>query len=254
MDISEVFWSASIDDLKKGYRYHNGFYECLICGTVIEKGIIYQDADTFYDAEKFMERHIAARHGSPFDYLIGLNKKYTGLSDIQKKYMTHSFQHCPDREIARIMGTSESTVRNHRFKLREKAHQAKVYLALAELMEQNSKVPVSPAEGDRLVAVHKSAAMIDLRYAVTEEESSKIIRSYFDETGHLKEFPAKEKKKIVVLRQIMKNFTPDKKYSEPEVNRILKRIYDDFATIRRELIEYGYLDRTGDCSSYWVKE
>ncbi len=30
--------------------------------------------------------------------------------------------------------------------------------------------------------------------------------------------------------------------------------YDDNATIRRYLIEYGFLDRSKDCSKYWVKE
>lgn len=43
-------------------------------------------------------------------------------------------------------------------------------------------------------------------------------------------------------------------YSEREVNRILKRIYEDYANLRRALIEYGFIDRTNDGSSYWVKE
>ncbi|MEG2739993.1 DUF2087 domain-containing protein, partial [Clostridium sp.] len=31
-------------------------------------------------------------------------------------------------------------------------------------------------------------------------------------------------------------------------------IYEDYATIRRALVEYGFMKRSNDCSSYWVKE
>ncbi|MFR2551837.1 MAG: DUF2087 domain-containing protein [Clostridioides difficile] len=41
----------------------------------------------------------------------------------------------------------------------------------------------------------------------------------------------------------MEQFERGKKYSEKEVNQILESIYDDFATIRRYLIEYGFMSR-----------
>jgi Uncharacterized protein conserved in bacteria len=94
--------------------------------------------------------------------------------------------------------------------------------------------------------------MVDERYAVTEEERQKIINSYF-KGKELKTFPASEKKKIVILQQIIKNFDSRKKYSEKEVNDVLKTIFEDFATIRRYLIEYGFMDRKTDCTEYWVK-
>lgn len=52
----------------------------------------------------------------------------------------------------------------------------------------------------------------------------------------------------------MKNFNRGKKYSEKEVNRILERIHEDYVTIRRALIEYGFIDRSINCSEYWIKE
>lgn len=75
-----------------------------------------------------------------------------------------------------------------------------------------------------------------------------------DDTGALKNYPAKEKKKIIILAEISKNFSKGKNYSEKEVNVILKRIYEDYVTLRRALIEYGFIQRSNDCSSYWVKE
>jgi len=74
------------------------------------------------------------------------------------------------------------------------------------------------------------------------------------ENGELKNYPSKEKKKIIILGEIMRNFNIGKIYSEKEVNIIISRIYEDYATIRRALIEYGFLSRSSDCKSYWVKE
>ena len=42
------------------------------------------------------------------------------------------------------------------------------------------------------------------------------------------------------------------KYSECEVNEILKPIYDDYMTIRRYLIMYGFMERTRDGRQYWL--
>lgn len=252
MDISDLFWNASIEELERGYLCQGDNIICLICGERFEKGIVYQEGNQLFEAEKFMQKHIATKHESVFDYLIGLDKKYTGLSDIQKEYLVSAYQHRSDREIAKNMGCSESAIRNQRFKLREKAHQAKILLALSLLSGLNENRTGSTS--DQLMPVHRGATMIDLRYAVTQEECRKIQSNYFDGTGHLKEFPTKEKKKIVVLRKITENFSHDRKYSEAEVNTLLKRIYDDYVTLRRELIEYGFMDRTTDGSSYWLKD
>ncbi|NRY59766.1 hypothetical protein DZE40_000861 [Clostridium beijerinckii] len=75
-----------------------------------------------------------------------------------------------------------------------------------------------------------------------------------NENGGLKSYPAREKKKIIVLEEISRNFSKGKQYSEKEINRILKRVYEDYATIRRALIEYGFIERKKDGSSYWIKE
>lgn len=71
--------------------------------------------------------------------------------------------------------------------------------------------------------------------------------------GTIKSYPAKEKKKIIILAEIIKKFSKDKKYSEKEVNEIIKTFHDDYATIRRALVEYGFIDRSDDCKSYWIK-
>jgi len=63
----------------------------------------------------------------------------------------------------------------------------------------------------------------------------------------LSKYPAKAKKKIIVLQKIA-----DHVYTEKEINAILKSIYEfDYATLRRELIDYGFMKRSNDCTKYW---
>lgn len=95
---------------------------------------------------------------------------------------------------------------------------------------------------------------IDDVYTISDKEKSNIIKSYFCENGALRNYPVKEKKKVVVFQEVAKNFSKGKVYSEKEVNLILKGIYEDYVSLRRDLIEYNFMDRTDDCSSYWVKE
>jgi len=91
---------------------------------------------------------------------------------------------------------------------------------------------------------------------ISPEEEKKILSNLFesDEPLRLKLFSPKEKKKIVILRRISKEFSAGRDYSEKEVNELLKAIYPDFATLRRALIDYGYLTRTPDGRVYRKSE
>ena len=73
-------------------------------------------------------------------------------------------------------------------------------------------------------------------------------------TGSHRSPTEEEKRKIVVLRRISACFEPERRYSEREVNDILRPIYDDFVLVRRYLIEYGFLQRTKDCRAYWREQ
>jgi len=64
-------------------------------------------------------------------------------------------------------------------------------------------------------------------------------------------FPRKTASKRMVLEKIVENFEVDKKYTEKEVNEILKKVYSDFILIRRSLIESYMLKRTDDGRQYW---
>lgn len=65
-------------------------------------------------------------------------------------------------------------------------------------------------------------------------------------------FPAKNKRKYILASFLVHYFEPDYMYSESEVNDILIHVYDDFATVRRFMIDYGFLKRSLDCKTYWL--
>ncbi|AFU12388.1 Transcriptional regulator [Bacillus thuringiensis MC28] len=251
-DISEKFWDASVEELKKGYVFDEEAeeYICLACGEAFIKGVIYQHNQVLYEAEKFVQLHMHSEHTSMFDYLLNLDKKFTGLTDLQKKMVQFFHMGLNDKEIVKEMdGGSTSTIRNHRFTLREKMKQAKVFLALMELSEEKSKVQT------KFVPIHRTATMVDDRYNITEEENDEVLKTHFIDglDGPLSKFPKKQKRKLIILRHLVKKFDSNQKYSEKEVNTILENVYPDFVTLRRYLIEYGFLDRTADGSQYWVK-
>ena len=176
--ISEKFWDASIEELKKGYVFdgEKEEYICLACGETFIKGVIYQDNQVLYEAEKFVRLHIQNEHTSMFDYLLNMDKKFTGLTDLQKKMVQFFHMGLNDKEIVKELdGGSTSTIRNHRFTLREKMKQAKVFLALMELSEEKSKVQT------KFVPIHRTATMVDDRYNITEEENDEVLKAHFTE-------------------------------------------------------------------------
>jgi len=94
-----------------------------------------------------------------------------------------------------------------------------------------------------------------MTFDVTEKDIIEAKTKYIEtlEPFKLKVFPSKEKKKYVLLRFMIKLFEKGKSYTEFEVNEILKPVYDDYIILRRYLVDYGYLDRLDNGTSYWVK-
>lgn len=248
MELSDLFFSAPIEELKRGYIEEKNDYVCLLCGEKIEKGIIYPYETLLYEAEKYMNIHIRDAHISVFDYLISLDKKITGLTDHQNKLLHLFYQGKSDAEVQQELEIgSASTIRHHRFVLKEKERQAKTLLALMELLKEKDQHAPS------FVSVHKHAKMVDDRYNITKEEQKQAISKYFSGTKLLK-FPLKEKQRLIVLREIMNHIDKNKVYTEKEINEVIEAIYEDYVWIRRYLIEYGFLDRKADGSSYWIKK
>ena len=248
--------NANLEDIKLGYKFDakTKIYYCLFCETAFEEGEIFPINQRLYTADKAVKLHIMAEHGSCFDNLLKLDKKYTGLTENQKHLINSFHKGVSDKDIAKESGTSPATIRYQRFALREKAKQAKLFLATIELMEE--ELSKQDWKNDTQLPVHSGATMVDERHIATLEDRDNAYKAYFSSLSPLvlKEFPAKEKKKIIVLKRILEEFSVDKIYIEKDINQILKNIFPDYATVRRYLIEYGFMERTLDCKEYWIKK
>ncbi len=69
----------------------------------------------------------------------------------------------------------------------------------------------------------------------------KVIKSFF-EYGKLKSIPARLKKREIVIGYIASKLEWNRVYSEKELVLELIDIYDDYSTIKRDLIGMGYLE------------
>jgi hypothetical protein len=223
----------------------------MFCGESFRKGHIYQLGQELVDAELAAGSHITSAHESVFRSLLALGKKGTGLTEIQRTMLNHFYEGMPDREIQPLAGgISLSTIRNHRFTLREKARQAKVFLALMELLDKGHQDPDSS-----FIEIPGRRSTGDERFAITNAEFSKIVRANFPDgpDGMLLRFPRKQKHKIAVLVQILKRFDTNRRYTQSEVNEILATASEDYTTLCRYMVDYGFLGRTRDGSEYWVE-
>jgi predicted transcriptional regulator len=82
----------------------------------------------------------------------------------------------------------------------------------------------------------------------------KVVKDYSNAKGRLKTLPAQRKKLDAVLRYVVQSFEPGKRYSEKAVNDILSRFHDDTASLRRELVGSGLMQREGGGGDYWRVE
>ena len=251
VDTTELFNNASVEELKHGYVKQDDHYICLVCGQCYEEGVIYPTKGEGIGvlAEKQMKLHVQEEHQSMFHVLLGMNKKQTGLTDLQRELLSLFYEGLSDAEVVKRMGGgSSSTIRNHRFTLREKLKQAKLFMTMMELLEERDQ------HEPKWVPIPQAATVVDERFAVTEEEQAAILKQYFPGglDGELSTFPKKEKRKLVILRHLLNRFERGRIYTEKEANEILKTAQKDYVTLRRYMIEYGMMGRKDDGSQYWL--
>jgi hypothetical protein len=79
-------------------------------------------------------------------------------------------------------------------------------------------------------------------------EVERVLRTYLRD-GRLTTMPRSGRKRLIVLEHIVQRFEPGHRYSEIEVNRLLRPVWDDVAALRRYLIDAALLDRADGV--YW---
>ena len=151
-------------------------------------------------------------------------------------------------ELAAMLNLRPSTVSHHLGKLAEAglvSARAESYYNMYRLEEAAlEKFARQLLSNESLPA---AAADADLK-----AYDRKVLHDYLLPDGRLKTIPAQRKKLDVILRHLAKEFTPGIRYPEKQVNEILKKYHDDTASLRRELIGSGLLER--EKSIYWCPE
>ena len=155
---------------------------------------------------------------------------------------------CSVEELASLLGLKPSTVSHHLTKLSEVglvSARAESYYNIYQLEPKALEVVAhSLLAKDSFPTL---AAQVDIN-----AYDRKIVEDFLLPTGKLKVIPAQRNKREAVLRYIIQSFEPGVHYTEKQVNEILSRYHADVATLRRELIAYKHLTRTG--GEYWVTE
>ena len=246
---TEAFERATVEDLAEGVVQdpQTGEQVCLVCGKGFPAGEVFPAEGRFFEARAAARLHVEREHGPQFHFLLGLLRRWEGLSETQSRLLEAFFEGHDDARIAGDLGISRSTVRNHRFRMKERLRHAKVLLALGRILEKGQKAET------RLVDFGAKARMVDERFALTEEESEQLVRKYFRDDGTLALFPTRAKARVALLRKIVGMLKPGVRYSERELNAILSPLTEDHVIVRRCLVDYGFVNRVPDGSAYWVQ-
>src|SRR5947209_12003912 len=78
---------------------------------------------------------------------------------------------------------------------------------------------------------------------VRDPGTASLLRGFFAR-GRLTHVPAAHAKRMVVLDYLAQSFEPGMRYEETKVNRILEKFHDDYAALRRYLVDAGFLSRS----------
>ena len=149
-------------------------------------------------------------------------------------------------QLAALLGLKPPTISHHLAKLSEVGlvgAKAEGYYNMYHLDES------------ALMKTRLLFSQLDLSETVADVDldayDRKVVKDYTNSKGRLKTIPAQRKKLDAILRYVVQSFEPGKRYSEKEVNDILGRFHADTATLRRELVGSGLMQREGGGGDYW---
>jgi len=93
---------------------------------------------------------------------------------------------------------------------------------------------------------------VDLQDFEGEEYDRKVLSDFLNPDGSLRSIPVQHKKLMPVLRYVAQAFEPGERYTEKHVNILLRRYYVDAASLRRYLVDEGFMQRSSGI--YWLVE
>lgn len=83
-----------------------------------------------------------------------------------------------------------------------------------------------------------------------DAERARVLRAFVKD-GRLVSIPASRPKRMHVLDVVVQAFEPGVRYTEKRVNLELGKWHPDVSSLRRHLVDEGFLEREPDGRRYW---
>ena len=147
-------------------------------------------------------------------------------------------------DLATLVELKEPTVSHHLAKLAEVGLVAKRVDGNTHFYRLESK-----RLEDLSKRIYSTEGMQAISSPVDESTYERKVLHAFTDGDKLLQIPASRKKRLVVLHWLLRDFDVDRKYPEKEVNELLLEHHWDSATLRREFIMNGLMER--ERGVYW---
>ncbi|HWF00222.1 MAG TPA: metalloregulator ArsR/SmtB family transcription factor [Caulobacteraceae bacterium] len=85
--------------------------------------------------------------------------------------------------------------------------------------------------------------------ALEDSFDQRVLSAFVASDGRLKEIPAGRRKRAAVLRWLTRQFEPETRYREADVNALIQSRHWDSATLRREMVGHRMMAR--EAGVYW---
>jgi len=147
-------------------------------------------------------------------------------------------------DLADLLDLREPTISHHLAALKE--------LGLVQ-MQAVGNTHIYSLDEDALIDLRKDlfsrAGMASLVQDVDASSWKQKVLQTFVIDDRLTQIPAQRKKQLVVLQWLARKLEPDVRYTERELNEVIKRYHPDSASLRRSLISWKFMRREGGV--YW---
>jgi DNA-binding CsgD family transcriptional regulator len=218
----------TITELTQGFHREQNMWHCNYCEVKVR-----------IDQRAQIVEHLTIAHQSALDALLAAG----GLTENQQQLMQAFAAGHSDKQIAADQGVTASTIRQQKYRFRQKAAQSRLFLAQYQAVFGEN----DPVE---LLSVPKPAQNM----AITVDQYEQVLAKNIDfSSAHpkLKHWPKPEAARVCLCARIVEDFAIDRQYTLNETNAILDAWYPDHSLLARYLVDFSFMQRTADGRQYW---
>lgn len=218
----------TITELTQGFHREQNMWQCNYCAVKVR-----------LDQQAQITAHLTAAHLGALPPLLAAG----GLTQNQQQLMQAFATGLADKQIAAEQGVSASTIRQQKYRFRQKAAQSRLFLAQYQAV-------FGTEDASELLAVPRPAQNM----AITTVQYEQVLAKNIDFTGAhptLTHWPKAEAARVCLCARIVEDFAVDHQYSLSEINAILDAWYGDHSLLARYLVDFGFMARTPDGRNYW---